>query len=74
MFEIPVRTTDRTFVEDLNSAGIEGVRADYRPTMAYDSAAHVLSSPQARRDCKPPRCWWSHSGGAAIVELKHVKR
>ncbi len=42
MLEIRVFTTDETFVEDLNAAGIEGVRADYRPTMAYDSAEHVF--------------------------------
>jgi hypothetical protein len=41
MLELRVFTTDETFVEDLNAAGIEGVRADYRPTMAYDSAEHV---------------------------------
>jgi hypothetical protein len=42
MLEISVITTDQTFVKDLNSSGIEGVRADHRPTMAYDSAEHVL--------------------------------
>jgi hypothetical protein len=42
MLKISVITTDQTFVKDLNSAAIEGVRADHRPTMAYDSAEHVL--------------------------------
>ena len=42
MLEIRVLTTDETFVEDLNAAGIEGVRADFRPTMAYDSADRVV--------------------------------
>ncbi|HTT85642.1 MAG TPA: hypothetical protein VMF67_19365 [Rhizomicrobium sp.] len=42
MFEITVMTTDHAFVGDLNSAGIEGVRAQYRPTMAYDDARGVV--------------------------------
>jgi len=42
MLELSVITTDQTFVKDLNSAGIEGVRAEHRPTMAYDSAEHIL--------------------------------
>jgi len=42
MLELKVITTDQAFVDDLNSAGIKGVRADYRPTMAYDSAEHIL--------------------------------
>jgi hypothetical protein len=42
MLEISVTTTDQSFVQDFNSAGIEGVRADYRPTMAFDSFEHVL--------------------------------
>ncbi len=41
MLEINIMTTDQTFVEGLNSAEIEGVRAEYRPTMAYDSAEHI---------------------------------
>ena len=39
--EISVLTTDQTFVEGLNAAGIQGVRAEYRPTMAYDSTEHI---------------------------------
>jgi hypothetical protein len=42
MLEIRVFTTDQSFVGDLNSASIEGVKAKYRPTMAYDSAEHVF--------------------------------
>jgi hypothetical protein len=42
MLKLRVITTDEKFVEDLNSAGIEGVRASYRPTMAYDSAEHIF--------------------------------
>jgi hypothetical protein len=43
MFELSVITTHQSFVEGLNSAGIEGVRAKYRPTMAYDTGVeHVL--------------------------------
>ncbi len=42
MSELRVLTTDEGFVEDLNAAGIDGVRAEYRPTMAYDSAEHIL--------------------------------
>ncbi len=41
MLEIRLLTTDQTFVEALNSAGIDGVRADYDPTMAYDTAEHI---------------------------------
>lgn len=40
--EVKVTTTDETLVRDLNSAGLEGVRAEYRPTMAFDSAERVL--------------------------------
>lgn len=36
-FEIEVFTTDNRFVDDLNSASIPGVSANYRPTMAFDS-------------------------------------
>jgi predicted RNase H-like HicB family nuclease len=39
--EIKVLTTDEGFVAGLNSAGIEGIHAQYRPTMAYDSAEHI---------------------------------
>ncbi len=39
--KIKIMTTDGTFVEGLNGAGIKGVRAEYRPTMAYDSAEHI---------------------------------
>ncbi len=42
MAELRVLTTDENFVGELNAAGIEGVRADYRPTMAYDSAEHIF--------------------------------
>ena len=43
MFELRVITMHQTFVEALNAAGIEGVRAEYRPTMAYDTAhEHIL--------------------------------
>jgi hypothetical protein len=41
MLEITIMTTDHAFVGDLNSAGIEGVRAQYRPKMAYDDARGV---------------------------------
>lgn len=41
MLEISVITTDQTFVKDLNSAGIEGVQAESRPTMAFDSTEHI---------------------------------
>jgi len=39
--EVNILTTDRTFVEGLNAAGIKGIQAAYRPTMAYDSAEHI---------------------------------
>jgi hypothetical protein len=42
MFEIRVFTTDQTLVGGINSANIEGVKAEYKPTMAYDSAEHVF--------------------------------
>lgn len=42
--EIKVTTTDETLVRDLNTAGLEGVRAEYRPTMAFDSAERVLEA------------------------------
>jgi hypothetical protein len=43
MLKLKVITTDQRFVEDLNSAGIKGVRADYRPAMAYDTGGeHVF--------------------------------
>jgi hypothetical protein len=41
MLELHVFTTDQEFVADLNAADIDGVRAEYRPTMAYDSMEHV---------------------------------
>jgi len=41
MLELHVFTTDQEFVADLNAAGIDGVRAEYRPTMAYDSMEHL---------------------------------
>jgi hypothetical protein len=41
MLELHVFTTDQDLVDDLNAAGIEGVRADYRPTMAYDTMEHL---------------------------------
>ena len=37
MTEIRLYTTDQTFLDDLNAAGIEGVEADYRPEMAFDT-------------------------------------
>ena len=37
-----VTTTDQAFVEDLNCASIEGVTAEYRPTIAFDSTEHIL--------------------------------
>ena len=43
MIEMTVITTDQTFLENLNSAGIGGVRADYRPTMAFNSDEHILT-------------------------------
>ena len=43
VFEISVVTMHQTFVEDLNSSGLEGIRAEYRPTMAYDTVEeHIL--------------------------------
>jgi len=42
MLELKVKTWDRAFADDLNSAEIEGVRAAHRPTMAYDSPEHVF--------------------------------
>lgn len=42
LVEISATTTDQTFVADLNAAKIEGVRASYRPTMAFDSADHIV--------------------------------
>ena len=43
MVEITVTTTDQAFLEDLNSARISGVMAVYRPTMAFDTAEHILT-------------------------------
>ncbi len=40
--ELKVFTTDAAFVDDINSAVIEGVRAAYRPTAAYDGAEHLF--------------------------------
>ena len=42
MAELRILTTDQTFVDDLNAAGIGGVTAKYDPTMAYDLAEHLL--------------------------------
>jgi hypothetical protein len=42
MLELSVITMHQTFVEKLNSAGIEGVRATYRPTMAYDTGTESI--------------------------------
>jgi hypothetical protein len=42
MFEISVGTMHQTFVDNLNSAGIKGVRAEHRPTMAYDTAGEYF--------------------------------
>ena len=41
MLEIDVTTTDGAFVSGLNAAKLEGVRAEYRPTMAFDTAEHI---------------------------------
>jgi len=41
MLKIHVTTADGAFVGDLNAAKIEGVRAEYRPTMAVDSMEHI---------------------------------
>ena len=41
MAELRILTTDQTFVDDLNAAGIGGVTAKYDPTIAYDSAEHL---------------------------------
>lgn len=65
MFEISVDTMHQTFVENLNSAGIEGVRAKYRPTMAYDTAGEyfreiviVAASAEAVRLLKEWLIWF----------------
>ena len=42
LLKINVLTMHQTFVETLNSAGIEGARAEYGPTMAYDTAGEYL--------------------------------
>ena len=43
MLELRILTMHQTFVKNLNAAGIKGVRAEYRPTMAYDTAEeHIL--------------------------------
>jgi hypothetical protein len=42
MLELKVKTWDRAFVDDLNSAEIEGARAAHRPTLAYDSPEHIF--------------------------------
>lgn len=41
MLEVRIITTDENLVDGLNSAGIDGVRAEYQPTMAYDTAEHI---------------------------------
>jgi hypothetical protein len=41
MIEIRIHTTDQTFLNDLNAAGIEGIRADSRPKMAFDTAESI---------------------------------
>jgi hypothetical protein len=38
MLELHVMTMHHNFAEALNAARIEGVRAEYRPTIAYDTA------------------------------------
>jgi hypothetical protein len=43
MIEIKLYTTDQKFLDDLNAAGIEGVEADYRPEMAFDSHESILT-------------------------------
>lgn len=42
MLEIQILTTDNRLVDDLNSAIIDGVHAEYRPTLAFDSTEHIL--------------------------------
>ena len=42
MTEIKIYTTDQTLLRDLNAAGIEGVKADYRPEMAFDTGAETI--------------------------------
>jgi hypothetical protein len=41
MTEIKIYTTDQTFLDDLNAAGIEGVKANCRPEMAFDTAESI---------------------------------
>jgi hypothetical protein len=43
MIELTIITTDQTFLKDLNFAEIEGVSAEYRPTMAFDTAETILT-------------------------------
>ena len=42
MLEIKIYPTDQTFVGGLSSADIEGVKYEYRRTMSYDSAEHMV--------------------------------
>jgi hypothetical protein len=42
MTKIKIYTTDQTFLDDLNAARIEGVEADYRPEMAFDTGAETI--------------------------------
>lgn len=42
MLEIKVFTTDHALVDDINSSGIGNVKAEFRPTMAYDTAEHLV--------------------------------
>lgn len=42
IIELNITTTDETFVSDLNAAGIQDIRAEYRPIMAFDSAEHFF--------------------------------
>jgi hypothetical protein len=42
MIEIKIYTTDQTFIDDLNAAGIEGVKADCRPEMAFDIGTETI--------------------------------
>ena len=42
MLEIQILTTDNSLVDDLNSVALDGVRAEYRPTLAFDSTEYIL--------------------------------
>lgn len=42
MLEIHVTTTDGEFESDLNAANIQGISAECRPIMAFDSAGHIF--------------------------------